>query len=107
MRPQLVPSLPSPYCFQDRLFRGSGCDGYEVDGVRLKDPGEEGADEPGVVFVVAEETVAALVRTEAAAPAGLQCAHMKMLKPRPSQLAQIAPLHHILIFDCIEKRLQR
>lgn len=54
---QLVPSLPPTYRFQDLVARGSGCDGYEEDGLRLKEPGEDGAEEPGVVFAVAGATV--------------------------------------------------
>lgn len=92
-RPQFVPSLPSPYRLQDRLTRGSEREGYEVDGLRLSEPGEDGADEPGVVFAVAGETVEfVLDRTAAAAAAGLQCAQTNMLKPRPSQLVQIVSL---------------
>lgn len=91
-RPQFVLSLPSPYLLQALLVLGLGCDGYDVDGLRLKEPGEEGADDPGVVFAVAEATVL-LDRTDVAAVAGLQCAQTKMLKPRPSQLVQTAPLH--------------
>lgn len=91
-RSQFVLSLPSPYLLQALLVLGSGCDGYDVDGLRLKEPGEEGADDPGVVFAVAEATVL-LDRTTVAAAAGLQCAQMEMLKPRPSQLVQTAPLY--------------
>lgn len=90
-RPQLVLSLPSPYLLQALFVLGSDCVGYDVDGLRLKEPGEEGADDPGVVFAVAEATVL-LDRTAVAAAAGLQRAQMKMLKPRPSQLVQTAPL---------------
>ncbi|KAJ5924448.1 hypothetical protein N7466_008635 [Penicillium verhagenii] len=77
--------------FHDLDVLGSGCDGYEVEGLRLNEPGEEGADDPGVELAVAEAAVSP-IRIEAAAAAGLQCAHTKMLKPRPSQLVQIAPL---------------
>lgn len=51
-RPQLVPSRPSPNRLQDRVARGSGCDGYEVEGLLLNEPGEDGTDDPGVVFAV-------------------------------------------------------
>lgn len=56
-RPQVFPSLPSPYCLKVLLVRGSGCDGYDVDGLRLNEPGEEATDEPGVVFAVIEATM--------------------------------------------------
>jgi hypothetical protein len=90
--PQFVLSRPSPYLLQALLVLASGCVGYDVDGLRLKEPGEEGADDPGVVFAVTEATVL-LDRTAVAAAAGLQCAQMKMLKPRPWQLVQTAPLY--------------
>jgi hypothetical protein len=64
-----------------------------VDEVRLKEPGEDGADDPGVVFAVAGATVLLVLdRTAAAAAAGLQWTQTKMLNPRPSQLVQIASL---------------
>lgn len=86
-------SRGSPYHFHERIARGSGCVGYDVDGLRLKEPGEDGAEEPGVVFAVAGATVLLVVnRTAAAAAAGLQWTQTKMLNPRPSQLVQIAPL---------------
>lgn len=97
-RPQLVPSRPFPYLRHSR-FLGSGCDGYEVEGLLLSDPGEDGVDDPGVVFAVAGEEVAVLDRTAAAAAAGLQCAQIKILKPRPSQLVQIAPLKSVSRWD--------
>jgi len=55
----------------------SECDGYEVDGLRLKEPGEDGAEDPGVVFAVAGEAVLwTLDRATAAAAAGLQWTQM-------------------------------
>ena len=91
IRPQLAPSRSSPNGFQDRVVRGSGCEGYEVDGVLLKEPGEDGADDPGVVFAVSDDA-GGLDLMVAAAAAGLQCAHANMVNPRPSQLVQTAPL---------------
>lgn len=61
----------SPSCFHARLVLGSGYDGKEVEELRLKDPGEDGTEDPGVVLVVTEEDK--LDRTAAAAPTGLQC----------------------------------
>lgn len=44
-----------------------------MDGLRLNEPGEDGADEPGVVLAVAEEARVAVERLEAATAAlGLQ-----------------------------------
>lgn len=92
--PQLVLSLLlSSIRFQDRDALESGCEGYDVEGDRLREPGEEGADDPGVVLAVADAAVA-LVLTEDAAAAGLQRAQMKMLKPRPWQLVQMEPLRN-------------
>ncbi|KAJ5709478.1 hypothetical protein N7493_010812 [Penicillium malachiteum] len=45
-RPQFVPSR---LAFHDLDALGSG---NEVDGLRLNEPGEDGADDPGVVFAV-------------------------------------------------------
>lgn len=53
-----------------------------MEGDRLREPGEEGADDPGVVPAIADAAVA-LIPTEDAAILGLQCAQMKILKPRP------------------------
>lgn len=64
-----------------------------MEGDRLREPGEEGADDPGVVLAVAEAAMA-LVLTEDAAAAGLQRAQMKMLNPRPWQLVQIESLRN-------------
>ncbi|KAJ5891067.1 uncharacterized protein N7473_007295 [Penicillium subrubescens] len=73
--------------------RGSLCDGYDVEGLRLNEPGEDGADEPGVVLAVAEAVPAAAEMLEVATTAdGLQWPHVKTLKPRPPQLVQIPPL---------------
>lgn len=70
-----------------------------MEGVRLNEPGDDGADEPGVALAVAEEVAAALERRAAAtAPEGLQWAQGKILKPRPPQLVQIAPLYIWLVF---------
>jgi hypothetical protein len=88
-----VLSLGSPYRLHERIVRGSGFDGYEVDGLRLKEPGEDGAEEPGVVFAVAGATALLVVdRMAAAAAAGLHWTQTKTLNPLPSQLVQIAPL---------------
>lgn len=58
--------------------------------LRLREPGDEGAVEPGVI---ADADVGfAMALAAAAAAAGLQCAQTKMLKPRPLQLGQIEPL---------------
>ncbi|KAJ5647915.1 hypothetical protein N7490_004287 [Penicillium lividum] len=87
-RPQFVLSLfPSPI----RDVLESGCGGYEVEGLRLNEPGEDGADDPGVVSAVADAN-GAPTRIEAAAAAGLQRAQTKILKPRPSQIVQVEPL---------------
>ncbi|KAJ5421935.1 hypothetical protein N7491_010380 [Penicillium cf. griseofulvum] len=79
MRPQLVLSRPSPYFAYNRAMLGSGC---EVDELRLGEPGDENAEEPGVSAAAA---VGFAVSLAAAAAAGLQCAHTKMLKPQPLQ----------------------
>lgn len=45
--------------------------------MRLNEPGDEGADEPGVVLAAAGETVELVfARTAVATAAGLQCAQM-------------------------------
>ncbi|KAJ5760433.1 hypothetical protein N7520_007589 [Penicillium odoratum] len=90
IRPQFVLSL-FPSTIRDVLE--SGCGGYEVEGLRLNEPGEDGADDPGVVLAVADADVAPMrIEAAAAAAAGLQRAQIKMLKPRPSQIVQIEPL---------------
>ena len=90
IRPQLVLSRPSPYFAYDRATLGSTCEGCEVGELRLSEPGDDGAEEPGVSADTAVGFAVALAA--AAAAAGLQCAQTKMLKPRPLQLRQIAPL---------------
>ena len=58
--------------------------------LRLREPGEEGVDELGVV---ADADVGfAMAFAAAAAAAGLQCTQTKILKPRPLQLGQMDPL---------------
>ncbi|KAJ6146147.1 hypothetical protein N7497_008129 [Penicillium chrysogenum] len=86
----LVLSRPSPYFAYDRATLGSTCEGCEVGELRLSEPGDDGAEEPGVSADTAVGFAVALAA--AAAAAGLQCAQTKMLKPRPLQLRQIAPL---------------
>lgn len=88
--PQLVLSRPSPYFAYDRAALGSACEGFEVEELRLSEPGDDGAEEPGVSADAAVGFAVALAA--AAAAVGLQCAQTKMLKPRPLQLRQIAPL---------------
>ncbi|KAJ5248056.1 hypothetical protein N7524_012016 [Penicillium chrysogenum] len=90
IRPQLVLSRPSPYFAYDRATLGSTCEGCEVEELRLSEPGDDGAEEPGVSADTAVGLAVALAA--AAAAAGLQCAQTKILKPRPLQLRQIAPL---------------
>jgi hypothetical protein len=90
IRPQLVLSRPSPYLAYVRATFGSICEGCEVDELRLSEPGDDGAEDPDVSADAAVEFAVALAA--AAATAGLQCAQTKMLKPRPLQLRQIAPL---------------
>lgn len=62
-----------------------------MEGDRLREPGEEGADDPGVLLAIADAAVA-LILAEDAATVGLQCAQTKILKPRPWQLVQMEPL---------------
>lgn len=76
-RPQLAPSRPSLSPLQDCVARGLGCDGYEVDGLLLNEPGEDGTDEPGVVLAV-DDSVVGFDRLMAAV-AGLQCGQVKMV----------------------------
>lgn len=76
------PSPPSPNRLKARGANRSFRVGKEDDELRLRDAGEDGMDEWGVVDDDA-------ILLTAAAAAGLQCAQMKMLKPRPSQLLQI------------------
>lgn len=90
IRPQLVLSRPSPYFAYERATFGSICEGCEPDELRLREPGEDGVEDPGVSADAAVGFAVALAA--AAAAAGLQCAQTKMLKPRPLQLRQIAPL---------------
>lgn len=90
IRPQLVLSRPSPYFAYERATFGSICEGCEPDELRLREPGDDGAEDPGVSADAAVGFAVALAA--AAAAAGLQCAQTKMLKPRPLQLRQIAPL---------------
>lgn len=78
------PSPPSPNRLKARGANRSFRVGKEDDELRLRDAGEHGMDESGVV-----DDDAGLLT---AAAAGLQCAQMKMLKPRPSQQLQIDPL---------------
>lgn len=77
------PSLPSPYRLHG-WFCLRSCLGLGVKEVEelLLSAGEFGVDESGVA-------------TWSAAAAGLQCAQMKMLKPRPLQMLQIEPLPYI------------
>ncbi|KAJ5266857.1 hypothetical protein N7478_009665 [Penicillium angulare] len=68
-----------------------------MDGLRLNEAGEDAADDPVVVPAVAAvlalaEVVVVLTLMEAAAAVVLQCAHMKMLKPRPSQPLHFEPM---------------
>jgi hypothetical protein len=65
-----------------------------VDELRLSEPGEDGAEEPGVPVPADADVRFAVVLAAAAAAAavGLHWAQMKMLKPRPLQLVQIEPL---------------
>ncbi|KAJ5155979.1 hypothetical protein N7492_008782 [Penicillium capsulatum] len=76
-RPQLAASRPLPTRSQERVARGLGCDGYEVDGFLLSEAGDDGADEPGVVFAVDDNAVT--VDRFTAAVAGLQCGQTKMV----------------------------
>ncbi|KAJ5094381.1 hypothetical protein N7456_010242 [Penicillium angulare] len=68
-----------------------------MDGLRLNEAGEDAVDDPGVVLAVTallaltEDDVGPALIEEAAA-LGLQCAHMKMLKPRPSQPLHFEPM---------------
>lgn len=58
-------------------------DDIEVDELLLREVGEDDV----------EDSLDELeLRAARAAASGLQCAQMKMLKPRPLQLLQIAPL---------------
>jgi hypothetical protein len=69
-----------------------------MEGLRLSEPGEDGAVEPGV----AADTDSA-VGFAAAADAGLQCAQANMLKPRPLQLVQIAPLDFVRMGSAVDR----
>jgi hypothetical protein len=82
------PPSPSPKRFHGRVAARSFRDDTEVDELRLSDAGEESVDDS------ADELVFLAVR---AAAAGLQCAQMKMPKPRPLQLAHTAPLPEVRI----------
>lgn len=77
------PPSPSPKRFQGRGPVRSLLDDSEVDELLLREAGDDGVedsvDEPAL-------------RAARAAAAGLQCAQMKMVNPRPLQLVQIAPL---------------
>lgn len=99
IRPQLVVSRPSPYFAYERATFGSICEGCEPDELRLREPGDDGAEDPGVSADAAVGFAVALAA--AAAAAGLQCAQTKMLKPRPLQLRQIAPLGIVLVLGDI------
>jgi hypothetical protein len=69
-----------------------------VDELRLNEPGDDGAEEPGVP-VPADADVrfaVALAVAAAAATVGLHWTQMKMLKPRPLQLVQIEPLRRFV-----------
>lgn len=61
-----------------------------MDELRFSEPGDDGAEDPGVSADAAVGFAVALAA--AAAASGLQCGQTKMLKPRPLQLRQIAPL---------------
>ena len=93
--PQLVLSRPSPNFAYKRATLGSECEGCEVDELRLSEPGDDGAEDPGVSADAAVRFAVALAA--AAAAAGLQCAQTKMLKPQPLQPRQIAPLGITLV----------
>lgn len=98
IRPQLVLSRPSPYFAYARATFGSGCEECEEDELRLSEPGDDGAEDPGISADAAVGFAVALAA--AAAAAGLQCAQTKTLKPRPLQLRQIAPLGIMLVLGC-------
>lgn len=87
--PPLEPSLfPNRFHGGERgVCLGSFREDTEVDELLLRDAGEAGADESGV-----EDWKATALRAAVAAAAGLQWAQVKMLKPRPLQLGQMAPL---------------
>lgn len=83
---------------------GSAWEGCELDELRLSELGDDGVEDPGVSADAAVGFTIALAA--AAAAAGLQCAQIKMLKPRPLQLRQIAPLGIVLVLgyrckDCV------
>lgn len=64
------PQLPSASLFA-LLQARPACDWKDVDELRLKEPGEDGAEDPGVVFAVADD-VARPERAEVVALVGLQ-----------------------------------
>ncbi|KAJ5192700.1 hypothetical protein N7449_008842 [Penicillium cf. viridicatum] len=74
IRPQLVLSRPSPYFAYERATFGSICEGCEVDELRLSEPGDDGAEDPGVSADAAVRFAVALAA--AAAAVGLQCGQM-------------------------------
>ncbi|GIJ99398.1 hypothetical protein Aspvir_001530 [Aspergillus viridinutans] len=86
--PPPEPPSPSPKRFHGRAAARSFRDDTEVDELRLSDVGEESVDDS------ADEAAFLAVR---AAAAGLQCAQTKMPKPRPLQLAHMAPLPGVRI----------
>ena len=65
-----------------------------MDELRLNEPGDDGAEEPGVPVPpdAGVRLAVALAAAAAAAAVGLHWAQMKMVKPRPLHLVQIEPL---------------
>lgn len=102
IRPQLVLSRSPPYFAYERATFGSICEGCEPDELQLKEPGDDGAEDPGVSADAVVGFAVTLAAAAAAAAAGLQCAQTKMLKPRPLQLRQIAPLGIGLVLGVIK-----